>query len=54
MESTHYEELDVESKDLNLDEEMIRLEQVEWITTELEKIEVPKSLDKWFLNLIEN
>lgn len=48
MESTHYEELDVESKDLNLDEEMIRLEQVEWITTELEKIEVPKSLDKWF------
>lgn len=38
MESTHYEELDVESKDLNLDEEMIRLEQVEWITTELEKI----------------
>lgn len=38
MESAHYEELDIESKDLSLDGEIIRLEQVEWVAKELEKI----------------
>ncbi len=44
MESAHYEELDIESENLSLDEEMIRLEQAERITKELEKI-IPSYAD---------
>lgn len=38
MENTHYEDIEVISKDLSLDEEMIKLDQTKWILDMLTKI----------------